>query len=203
MEEDSDENNNRIKVILLGESGIGKTSLINVAVGMSFLKDLDSTASSTFVTKKFTKYNQQYILNIWDTAGQEKFRSMTKLFIKNSKIVILVYAIDNKDSFDSLPFWFSTVKEIIDTEVILALVGNKSDLYLNETVKDADARAYAKSIGAKFKLVSAKMNAKGFIEFLNELLEDYLQNKGIVKREDSFEIKKEKLLKKKEKKKFC
>ena len=189
MEDESDEENNDIKVILLGESGVGKTCLINVTVGMNFSNELNSTSSSTFVNKKFIKNDQPYILNIWDTAGQEKFRSMTKLFIKSSKIVIFVYAIDNKNSFDSLPFWVSTIKEILGNEIIVALVGNKSDLYSNEEVKDADAQAYADTIGAKFKLVSAKMNAKGFIDFLDELLDDYLKNKRI-KKNESFEIKK-------------
>ena len=202
MEDESDEENNDIKVILLGESGVGKTCLINVTVGMNFSNELNSTSSSTFVNKKFIKNDQPYILNIWDTAGQEKFRSMTKLFIKSSKIVIFVYAIDNKNSFDSLPFWVSTIKEILGNEIIVALVGNKSDLYSNEEVKDADAQAYADTIGAKFKLVSAKMNAKGFIDFLDELLDDYLKNKRI-KKNESFEIKKEKHSKKKDKKKCC
>ena len=202
MEDESDEENNDIKVILLGESGVGKTCLINVTVGMNFSNELNSTSSSTFVNKKFIKNDQPYILNIWDTAGQEKFRSMTKLFIKSSKIVIFVYSIDNKNSFDSLPFWVSTIKEILGNEIIVALVGNKSDLYSNEEVKDADAQAYADTIGAKFKLVSAKMNAKGFIDFLDELLDDYLKNKRI-KKNESFEIKKEKHSKKKDKKKCC
>ena len=197
------EKNNNIKVILLGESGIGKTCLINITVGFKFSDVLDSTASSSFVTKKYIKDNTEYILNLWDTAGQEKYRAMTKLFIKNTKIVIFVYAIDDKSSFDCLPFWVSTVKEILGNEVILALVGNKSDLYLNETVKNEDAEAYAKTIGAKFKLVSAKTNPKGFIDLLDDLLEEYLQNNGTVKRVESFEIKKDQYKKKKLKLKFC
>ena len=178
------ENNNNtfketkeIKVILLGESGVGKTNLINVSVGENFEERQGSTCSASFVSKAFIKHNTRYILNIWDTAGQEIFRAMTKLFIKNSKIVIFVYAIDNKASFDNLDFWISTTQNLVGDESLFALAGNKSDLYLIEEIKENDARALANKIGAKFKKVSAKVNAKGFIDFLEELLDDYIANK--------------------------
>ena len=195
---------NEIKVILLGESGMGKTSLINAAIGMDFDENMISTISSSFVTKQFIKNNKKYTLNIWDTAGQETYRSLTKLFIKNAKIVLFVYSINNKLSFKSLQtYWVSVTKEILGNEAIYALVGNKSDLYNQEQVKDSEAIDYAGKIGAKFKLTSAKTNKEGFILFLEELLDDYLTNKGEINNNNSFEIKKEKHKKKKYKKKCC
>ena len=195
--EEEEESSIYVKVILLGESGVGKTSLINVAVGIDYTDILNITASPTFVTKKFNKFNKEYILNIWDTAGQEKFRAMTKLFIKDAKIAILVYAIDDKKSFECLSFWALTVKEILGEEVILALVGNKSDLYLKEEIKAEVANDYAKSLNAKFKIVSAKLNPRIFISFLEELLDDYLEKNEEMPKRESFEIKKEKYKKKK------
>ena len=141
--EEKEEEIKELKVILLGETGVGKTCLINVSVGKNFEELKTSTVSSSFVLKKFMKDNKEYILNIWDTAGEEKFRTLTKLFIKNSKIIIFVYSIDNKLSFDELSFWVSTVKELLGNEPILGLVGNKSDLYMNEQVKQDEARKYA------------------------------------------------------------
>ena len=158
-----------IKVILLGESGVGKTNLINVSVGEDFQEKETSTCAASFVTKQFIRQNTRYILNIWDTAGQEIFRAMTKLFIKNSKIVIFVYAIDNRKSFNNLDFWMSTTKNILGDEALLALAGNKSDLYMYEQVKEAEGKDLADKSGIKFKTVSAKNNAKGFIDFLEEL----------------------------------
>ncbi len=193
----SEEEPNDVKVILLGESGIGKTSLINVTVGQEFREEENSTASSSFVTKKFEKKNKIYILNIWDTAGQEKFRAMTKLFIKNSKIVIFVYSIESRNSFNCLPFWVSTVKEILNDEPILAVIGNKSDLYLQETVNSEEGEKYAKSINAKFQTVSAKANPQGFIDFLEQLLDEYLEIEGGIVKQPSFEIKREQYKKKK------
>ena len=192
-----------IKVILLGDSGVGKTNLINVAVGIKFQEMLESTCSSSFVTKHFIKQNTRYTLNIWDTAGQENFRAMTKLFIKNSKIVIFVYAIDNKNSFNDLNYWISTTQSLLGEEALFAIAGNKSDLYMNEKVKQKEAKDLADKIGAKFKIVSAKINAKGFIDFLEELLDDYIDNKECDINDESFEIKKENFKKKSLKKKCC
>ena len=187
-----------IKVILLGESGTGKTSLINAAIGNNFNSDLNLTISSSFVTKKFIKKKKKYNLNIWDTAGQEAYRSLTKLFIKNTKIVIFVYAIDSKFSFESLKsYWVSLGKEILGDEAIYGLVGNKSDLYKKEQVPDIDASNYAEEIGAKFALTSAKKNKEGFSSYLEELLDDYIESKKQISLDASFEINKDKHKKRK------
>ena len=187
-----------IKVILLGESGTGKTSLINAAIGNEFSSDPNLTISSSFVTKKFIKKKKKYNLNIWDTAGQEAYRSLTKLFIKNTKIVIFVYAIDSKFSFESLKsYWVSLGKEILGDEAIYGLVGNKSDLYKKEQVPDIDASNYAEEIGAKFALTSAKNNKEGFSSYLEELLDDYIESKKQISLDASFEINKDKHKKRK------
>ena len=174
-------NEEEIKVILVGEPGTGKTSLINVSIGENFEKNMVSTSASSFVPKKVKRNGKVYVLNIWDTAGQEKFRSMTKLFIKNSKIVILVYAIDSKVTFDGLrDFWLKTIKDSLGDEPIIAIVGNKSDLFLNEEIKESEVREYAQNLGIRFSLASAKENPNEFILFLESLLDDYLSKKGIL-----------------------
>ena len=186
MSKKEDEEEEDIKVILVGEPGTGKTSLINVAIGKMFTDNSPSTLISTFVQKKFNKNNKEYILNIWDTAGQEKFRAMTKIFIKNSKIVILVYSINSKETYDGLKeYWFNIITEALGDEPIIAMVGNKSDLFLEEQIKEEEAKEFARENGIKFKLVSAKEDPDGFIEFLEELLDEYLRlnNKDTLKRE--------------------
>ena len=82
-----------IKVILVGMTSVGKTNMINILSGMQFQTSILSTTSSSYVEKKMNIDNKKYNLQIWDTAGQEKFRSLTKIFIKDSKIVIFVYDI--------------------------------------------------------------------------------------------------------------
>ena len=165
-----------IKVILLGEPGTGKTCLINVAVGEKFQELTESTPNSTFVSKTIAKGDQEYVIDIWDTAGQEKFRALTKIFIKNTKIVIFVYAINNRKSFEELKkYWINMTKDILGEEAIYGIVGNKSDLYLSEEVKDSDAAEYANSLGMKFRTVSAKNEPTGFVSYIEELLDDYLK----------------------------
>ena len=177
----NEEDPNELKVILVGESGTGKTCLINVTIGKQFTDYSPSTIISTFVIKKINKNGINYSLNIWDTAGQEQFRSMTKIFIKNSKIVIFVYSIDRKDSLKGLEeYWINTIKEALGDEAIYGMVGNKFDLFEEEEVKEETAKELANKYDLKFKLVSAKEDPNGFIEFLEELLDVYLQKKGII-----------------------
>ncbi len=176
MSNDDASDQEDIKVILLGEPGTGKTCLINVAVGEKFQELTESTPNSTFVSKTIVKGDQEYVIDIWDTAGQEKFRALTKIFIKNTKIVIFVYAINNRKSFEELKkYWINMTKDILGEEAIYGIVGNKSDLYLSEEVKDSDAAEYANSLGMKFRTVSAKNEPTGFVSYIEELLDDYLK----------------------------
>ena len=97
---------------------------------MDFNPKFTPSISSSFVKKTIYKTNKKYNLNIWDKAGQEEYKSCTKLFIKNIKILIFVYAIDNKESFESLKsYWVVSTKEILGDEATFGLFGNKSDLY--------------------------------------------------------------------------
>ena len=179
-----------IKAILLGESGVGKTNLINVAIGSPFDDNSSSTYYNSFVEKYFEINNKQYLLNIWDTIGQEQLRPLTRIFFKDSKIVIFVYDKSIRKSFDELNYWISEVKKYLGNDIIIAIVGNKADLDENdEDVDENEARQFAISMNAKFKMTSAKINGKGFVNFLKELLIDYInksngninkENKGIV-----------------------
>ena len=171
---------NEYKAILLGESGTGKTSLINVSVGIKFQDGIASTLASSYVEKKFQKGKKEYILDLWDTNGQEKYRAMTKLFVKNSKIVIFVYSTDSRDTFDTLNYWIDYAKGVLGNNFIIGIVGNKSDLYMKEKVKEIEGKNFADSVGAKFRLVSAKVDPQGFIDFLSELLDEFLQKNGII-----------------------
>ena len=174
-EVEEEEEGENIKVILVGEPGTGKTSLINVTVGQKFKEQSNTTLLSTFVQKKFQKEDKDYILNIWDTAGQEKYRAMTKIFIKNSKIVIFVYAINCKESFDGLQaYWINSIKNALGEEPVYGIVGNKCDLFMKEEIKEDDGKKYAEYNRMKFQLVSAKEDPDGFIDFLYSLFLDFL-----------------------------
>ena len=176
----ADDDLNEIKIILIGEPGTGKTCLINVSTGNQFNENSESTLLSTYVTKKMVINDKEYALNLWDTAGQEKYRAMTKIFTKNSKIVVFVYAINNKNTFEEMKsYWIKTIKETLGDDPILGIAGNKSDLYLEEAVPEEEAREFANKLRIKFKLVSAKNDPNSFVNFLQELVEEFLQTKGL------------------------
>ena len=165
----------KIKVILIGDSGVGKTNLINIATGNRFDINEKTTIASNYSVKKMVINEKEYIIKLWDTIGQEKFRQLSKIFFSNSKIVILVYDITNKVSFEALPNWLKDVEEEIGLDFVRGVVANKMDLYLNEEIKENEGEEYAKSINAKFLATSAKKDdPKIFIEFLGNLLTEYL-----------------------------
>ena len=179
-----------LKVILLGESGVGKTSIILRYYKNMFTQDLSSTFGTTFVKKNLEKNNISYKLNIWDTTGQEHYHSVTQLFINGADIAILVYAINNVDSFKRLDYWYKSIKDNCDENVILAIVGNKYDLIYSDDenqffVSDEEAKKYAKEKKATiFKLVSAKEDQKGIDSLFDELMDEYIA-KGLNKNSDN------------------
>ena len=179
-DEEEKEDGEDIKVILVGEPGTGKTSLISVSVGEEFKELTNSTLLSNFVSKKFNKNGKNYILNIWDTAGQEKYHAVTKIFTKNAQIVIFVYAINSKKTMEGLQtYWFKSIKDVLGEEPIFGLVGNKYDLFMSEEVKEEEAKEFAQQNDMQFELTSAKEDAEGFIKFLSQLLDEYIEKKEL------------------------
>ena len=168
---------NIIKVILLGNSGTGKTSLINVYEGNQFSNDTLSTFGSQYINKQLIINEETYNVHIWDTAGQEQFRSMNKIFIKGSNIVIFVYDITDKKTFKGLTdFWVDYVDKILGKDIIIGVVGNKMDLFEKLEVDKKEGKKYANDIGAFFAETSAKDDPEGFINFLNQLVNEYISH---------------------------
>ena len=174
INQDDDEDDDDIKVILVGETATGKTSLINTSIGLEFQEKVDSTQSSSIMQKKMEINKKTYSINLWDTIGQEQFRSLTKIFMKGAKIVIFVYDITRLNTFEQLDFWYDSTREVLGDKPVLGIVGNKSDLYYKEAVKEEDAEEYAKNKGIPFKLCSAK-TPKLFCDFLEELVKKYIE----------------------------
>jgi small GTP-binding protein len=180
-----------VKVILLGESGVGKTCIIERYMSNKFNSNLPSTLCSAYSIKKIIRDNTLYSINICDTTGQEKYHSVTNLFVKGSNIVILVYSIDSVTSFNNLEYWYSMVVDNLkDTEYILAIIGNKTDLFEEEVVSEEEGKRFAESKNAKFQLVSAKEDPDGINKLFDNLFEEIIQNTHInlLKKDDSYLI---------------
>ena len=178
MTQNEENEDDPIKIILLGNAGVGKTNLINITMGYQFNPSEKTTTAASFSLKKLMIKQKEYKISLWDTIGQEKLRQLTKIFYNNSKIVIYVYDITCKESFGALPDWIKGVDGQIGNEYIKGLVANKSDLYFTEEVKTEEGQEFANNIKAKFLLFSAKMDdPKKFEEFLLELVEEFLSKK--------------------------
>ena len=191
-EEENDDEITEIKAILLGETGVGKTNLANAAVDLRFDQNAKSTSNALYVQKKMIIFGKNYQLRLWDTAGQEKYRALTKLFYKDSKVVIFVYDITNKKSFTELNFWINEIKESLGDEPVLAILGNKNDLEEMKEVDDDMAQKFAEEKGMKFKVISTKDDPKSFKMFLRSLIKDYLTKKnGNIDGKNSFDLENE------------
>ena len=168
---------NEIKVILIGDSGVGKTNIIRLAIGKGFSSNQEPSLTLSFSRKEIKIKNMKYILDLWDTIGQENLRTMNKLFYNNSRIVIFVYDITSRESFEDLNYWINEVSsQLGDEDIIRGIIGNKIDLYLQEAVNDNDVEKLTKKINGKYLRMSAKEDEPQKIEnYLEELLSDYLK----------------------------
>ena len=202
-----------IKATLLGSSGVGKTCIIRRYTENDFDASTTSTPGASYSQKLLNMNGKQIQLDVWDTAGQEKYRSLGRHFYKDAYIVCLVYDITSKESFEDLKNnWYNDLKTYGEKFNITAVVGNKSDMYEKEEVKEEDARAFADSINSTFFLVSAK-NGNNIDLLFNTLVKQYLgpeftenirqtiSDKGVTKKIQN--VKKETNDKKKKKGGFC
>ena len=162
------------KLVFIGDSGVGKTCIISRFTQGIFENNVNSTRGASYSNKIIDVNGTPLSLDIWDTAGQETYKSLTKYFYKGAKMALLVYDITRKESFDNIKsFWYDQIKEFGDEGVILGIVGNKCDMYDEEAVPEQEAREYAKSIGAIFQLTSAQNNS-GINELFKNIGAKYL-----------------------------
>ena len=198
-----DENSENIKIILLGESGVGKTSIIKCFNDEIFNNNRESTASCSQITKQIEINNNKYLLDIWDTAGQEKYRSLNTIFIKDAKIII--YDISSKNSFLQLNFWYDFIHEQINFKnIILGIIGNKSDLFEQEKVTEEEGREYATKCGGYFSLLSVIKTKSLINSYFIHLVSMYLEKTSEIDfiQTPSIKITKERIIKKMKKKGF-
>ena len=163
------------KLILVGETNVGKTSLLRQYVDHLFSEEKVTTIGYDTMHKELELPEGKISLQIWDTCGQEQFRTVNQLFVKNSKMALLVYDITNYKTFEELKnFWYSYVTSAVGKEIIFGIAGNKSDLYENEQVKVSDAQQFANEIGAVFKETTAK-NYEAITSLIEEMSSKYIQ----------------------------
>jgi small GTP-binding protein len=166
----------QIKVVLLGSSGVGKTSIIKQFINKSFDPHQSTSLSAKFLSKviEFPEINKSIKFDIWDTVGQEKYHSLAKIFYKNAKIIILVYDVTNVDSYKEITeFWYKETKDNADGNAIYAVVANKIDLFESQKVKNEEGKEFADGIKAIFQATSA-LSDTGILTLFENLGKTYL-----------------------------
>jgi small GTP-binding protein len=157
------------KTILVGDSAVGKTSIIARYLDKYKGKE-NPTIGASFANKTENIDGTDIKFEIWDTAGQERFRSINSIFYQDAYICIMVYDITNEKSFQSLgSYWYNAVKEYGNEEIIYHVAGNKIDLFENEKVDKDEVKEYCNSINAEYSFVSASENT---------YIEDMFKNLG-------------------------
>ena len=146
------------KLILVGDSGVGKTNILSRYINNEYSSNSESTVGVEFSTKMLNKNNKKIKVQIWDTAGQERYKSITSVFYKGAKGGFIVYDITRKDTFNSTDKWINDLKMNGDENISLILIGNKSDLQDQREVSLEDMTKKAELFGVNFCETSALNN---------------------------------------------
>ena len=166
----------KYKIIFLGDQGTGKSCILNRFVEDKFDDNYQATIGLDFQSKNVKIDNQDVHLLLYDTAGQEKFRSLIPMYTRDANIIVLVYDITRKESFNHIPDWINGLTNVNFDNVIFALVGNKIDLDDKREVNKEEGIKLAQEKKCIFEEVSAK-TAENFSELFYKQLFDEIVNK--------------------------
>ena len=145
-----------LKYVIIGDASVGKSNLLLRYTHGQFREEYQLTIGVEFGSSNISIDDKIFRIQIWDTAGQENFRSITRAYYKNSACALIVYDIARKESFDSISTWIEDCKNSSPKSVFMVLVGNKCDLEQNREVTEEEGRELAESNGMLFFETSAK-----------------------------------------------
>ena len=175
----------KIKIMIIGESKTGKTSLISRYCNNEFYGAYLSTIGIDFQIKNIILNNKNIRLQIWDTAGEERYRNIAKNYFQSSDGFIIVYDISNSESFYKLDDWIEQIKNNAQETSKMILFGNKSDMEDSRQVSKEEGEEYARKNNLSFFEVSAKEGTnvqEGFEFFAKEILNSFSPNENYKKR---------------------
>ena len=161
---------NNYRIILIGDSNVGKTSIIKKLLYNYFDYNEMNTIGAIF--DKYTKSVNGVLTNlqIWDTAGQEKYRSLAPIYFQNSSGAILVFDVTNRGSFESLSYWINAFRSVSPDNSVIFIVGNKIDLNENREISTDEALNWSNINNCEYIEVSA-LNGTGIIDLFNDLIQ--------------------------------
>lgn len=172
--------NHTLKAVLMGESTVGKTSIVNVANTQDFTPNSRPTVGAFFLTNRYTFDNGSCVLNIWDTAGQERYRALAPMYFRDMNIACIIYAIDSRQSFEAVDSWYASISDEMQQMPLLYLIGNKKDLIDQRVVTSEEGAELAEKIGATFFEVSAKSDSQEICEIFEKMAKTCVSKLAVV-----------------------
>ena len=167
-----------LKYIIIGDSAVGKSNILTRYVYEKFNEEFQSTLGVEFAAKNAIIENKIYRIQIWDTAGQESFRSITRAYYKNSVCAFIVYDITKRETFENVQIWLEDIKNQCPETVLLFLVGNKLDLENERQISYEEGENFAQKNNMYFFETSAKTGANienlflKSVEIINERIQE-------------------------------
>jgi len=169
------------KVVLLGDSGVGKTSIAVRYVQGLFAEDQPSTIGASFFTKRLTADDYKVKMQIWDTAGQDRFRSMAPMYYRGSQGAVVMYDVTSEESFTGVDAWITELRENVQGSLTIAIVGNKCDIEDKRVIDTARGKEFALNHQCLFFETSAK-NDTGIVDLFQnvcqEIVKAHVKNQG-------------------------
>ena len=142
-----------IKIVVVGDSGVGKSNILSRFVKNEFIQESKATVGVELSVKTYRIDNKVVKVHLWDTAGQERYKSITSAYYKGAKGAMIVYDITRRDTYNAVEKWYEEVKEFADKNISVMLVGNKSDLTLLRNVETHEVMNKAKLLGITNKVI--------------------------------------------------
>jgi len=175
--------NYKLKLVVVGDSGVGKTNLIKRFVSDEFIPNSKATVGVEFVSRSYKINEEVFKIEIWDTAGQERYKSITSAYYRGAKGALLVYDVTEKKSFQNIDKWMGEIKEKSSKDINIMIIGNKIDLNDTKAVTTEEAMTKAKTLGVALMEASAlnSTNVKeAFYDLLREMYQDVRKKLNIV-----------------------
>ena len=161
----------KLKVVIVGDSGVGKSNLIKRFTTNEFNANSKATVGVEFLSKSYKINDKIFKIEMWDTAGQERYKSITSAYYKGAKGALIVYDTTSAQTFENVSKWLSEIREKTNKEIRLILIGNKIDLKDSKAVSTEQALAKAKEWGIALMETSAK-EATNVKEAFHDLLKE-------------------------------
>jgi Ras-related protein Rab-11A len=161
------------KVVLIGDSGVGKSNLLSRFTRNEFCLESKSTIGVEFATRSIQVDGKTIKAQIWDTAGQERYRAITSAYYRGAVGALLVYDITKQVTYDNVERWLKELRDHADSNIVIMLVGNKSDLKHLRSVQTDDAQGFCEGEGLSFIETSALESTNVELAFQNILAQIY------------------------------